>query len=123
MNFLDLLYEMHQDARINTAQGAAFRADAKGDEAYHKVHQLELKVDKLIMISEALWLLLKQNSQLSDEDLEAMVKKIDLRDGRLDGRVASCGPQYCKKCGKALQKNSPICIYCGQGKEGAVFPT
>ena len=74
---------------------------------------LELDVEKLLMITEALWTILKEQHGYSDDDLADRIAQIDMRDGKLDGKVAKEGPEYCPKCQRTLMKQRPICMYCG----------
>jgi hypothetical protein len=69
---------------------------------------------RLLMITEAFWTLLKEQHGYTDTDLAKLIAEIDLRDGRLDGRVASGPPQPCPYCGHTLAKKRPFCIYCGK---------
>ncbi len=66
------------------------------------------------MITEALWMMLKKQHGYSDDDLSKLVSEIDLRDGRLDGRVAKSPPQPCPYCKKMMARHRPLCIYCGK---------
>ena len=71
-------------------------------------------VERLLMITEALWMLLKQQHGYSDEDLQAKIMEIDMRDGKLDGKVAKTAPMPCPKCGRPMAKRRTNCIYCGE---------
>jgi len=50
-----------------------------------RIKYLEHKIDKLYMITEALWLLLKEKSNLDDENLTELIAAIDMKDGHRDG--------------------------------------
>ena len=78
-----------------------------------RVQDLEFQVERLLMISEALWGLLKEKHGYSDGDLINRVAMIDLKDGKLDGRVAKTEPQQCPKCARPLNRRHSACIYCG----------
>jgi len=74
---------------------------------------LECEVNRLAMISQALWELLKQHHpELTEEDLTNKVMEIDLSDGKLDGRVKKT-VRHCESCGRALNPRHMKCIYCG----------
>jgi len=78
-----------------------------------RIKYLEHKIDKLYMITEALWLLLKEKSNLDDENLTELIAAIDMKDGHRDGKVASSGPRNCPKCGRVNSRKQMYCIYCG----------
>jgi len=80
------------------------------------------EIERLLMITEALWLLLKHEHGYSDEDLVRQVQAIDLRDGELDGRVApDRAAAKCPQCQRPLAKNRAVCIYCGAALQRGVF--
>lgn len=92
------------------AGGAAARA---GTEVTH----LRREVNRLLMITEALWEYIREREGLTDEHLVAKIDEIDLRDGALDGRVEKVPPVDCTACGRTLAKRQPVCIYCGTDAE------
>jgi hypothetical protein len=82
---------------------------------------LQLELERVLMISEALWSILKEKFALSDEELEQRVMEIDLRDGKLDGQVARSGPAQCPHCQRPVLSRRPICLYCGQPFQPDLF--
>jgi hypothetical protein len=75
---------------------------------------LEFQVERLLMITEALWDVLKEKHGYSDGELMKRVAMIDLKDGKLDGKVAKSEPSQCPKCQRALNRRHLFCIYCGE---------
>ena len=75
--------------------------------------QLEHDVERLLMITEAMWGFLKEQHGFSDEKLIQRVMEIDLEDGRLDGRVKKTAPMQCSSCERAVARRHVKCIYCG----------
>ncbi len=66
------------------------------------------------MITEALWSILKEQHGYSDEELVKRVSEIDMRDGALDGRVATEESRVCPECNRShIARNRPRCLYCG----------
>jgi len=66
------------------------------------------------MITRALWEILQQHHGYTDDQLEEMIKTIDMRDGRLDGKEAkSTERPKCAGCGRAIMKRQTKCLYCG----------
>lgn len=88
-----------------------------GEDLRAQITLLRADVERLLMVSEALWRILQEKHGLKDGELMRRVEDIDLRDGRLDGRVAPTEPLACPKCGRTLFKRRPACVYCGQGVE------
>ena len=66
------------------------------------------------MITEALWLILQEKQGLENKELLRQMVQIDLRDGRLDGRVAPSPPEPCPKCQRIVAKGGVRCLYCGE---------
>lgn len=73
---------------------------------------IQCDVEKLFMLTEALWTILKEKHGCTDAELVQRVQEIDLRDGKLDGRVAKVNPD-CPKCSRKLMGKRPVCLYCG----------
>ena len=105
---------IYSRALASQAQTAASDAQASAREAVTETELLRHDVDRLLMITEALWTFLKKEHGNSDEELANAVKEIDLRDGRLDGRVGKSPPKACPACGKMNSSKQSRCLYCGQ---------
>ncbi len=98
----------------NLAQTTADQARRKADAVEEQLERVKCDVERLLMITEALWTVLKKDHGYSDDVLKQLVADIDLRDGKLDGRVAGGPPIPCPYCGHMLPKQRPFCIYCGK---------
>jgi len=79
-----------------------------------EVARLQGQVERLLMTTEALWNILKEKQGLDDKELLRQIVQIDLRDGKLDGHVASTPPEPCPKCQRVVAKQSVRCMYCGE---------
>lgn len=77
--------------------------------------ELEDRLDKLALICMAMWSLMRQTTQLTEEDLMQRVKEIDLLDGQADGRIT---PQVarCPACNRVMSPRHTRCLYCGKDK-------
>jgi len=102
------------------ALGAAERANMASAQAREMANRTETgirlvqhDVERLFMIAEALWSLLKEQHGYTDDELAARVTQIDMRDGKLDGKVASNGVKTCPSCNRPLSKKHLSCMYCG----------
>ena len=74
--------------------------------------QTEERLERLLLVSAALWELLRERTGLTEEDLMAKVMEIDGRDGTLDGKLPQT-PIACPDCGRAVYPRHQTCLYCG----------
>lgn len=102
----------HASQDANRASSAARRSQNAAD-------VLQTRLDRLALVTEALWTLLRERVGISDEELLERIKEVDLSDGALDGKVRH-GTRDCPQCGRVLSKRNPRCIYCGA--EGGQAP-
>jgi len=97
----------------SSATSTANSAKSEAVQATSEVNLLKSEVERLLMISEALWGFIKKEHDLEDTELFEKVLEIDARDGRIDGKVAKTKPQKCPECSHTLPKRKPFCLYCG----------
>lgn len=105
-----------QQSMGNAAAGVdASGARSAARRAESEVGLMKSEMERLLMITEALWLMLKEQHGYTDDDLIKRIAEIDLRDGRLDGRVAPDEAEVpkCPKCQRPIGKKRPTCLYCG----------
>ena len=78
--------------------------------------------ERLYLVVQAMWELLKEKAGLTDADLDAKVQEIDMRDGRLDGQDSTqTGPLTCRQCGRTILSGQAQCSWCGTQAEGGPF--
>lgn len=95
--------------------GYTFASPSTTDaEARTNVELLKHDVDRLLLISQALWMLLKKEHGYTDDVLTDLITKIDSGDGKVDGRAVKDPPVQCPNCKRANSPTRPFCIYCGQ---------
>ena len=112
---------LYSQAAASQAQSDASSAQANAREAVTETELLRHDVDRLLMLTEALWGFLKQEHGYTDEQLAEAVKAIDLRDGRLDGKAAKIPPTACPQCQRLNSAKFSRCIYCGSPLPVALF--
>ncbi|MFC4994751.1 hypothetical protein [Rubritalea tangerina] len=100
--------------RANEARTAGQEASRAAAQVRTENEAIKFDVEKLFMITEALWEILKHQHGYTDEQLTQMIQDIDLRDGKLDGKVAKTSqPTACSGCGRTLIQRQAKCLYCG----------
>jgi len=89
--------------------------------ANREVAGLRFQLDRLQMICERMWTVVKQRVGVEDAELFALMEVIDPRDGRLDGRTRPVTAE-CSRCGKVVSVRTGVCLYCGlRQSEQSVF--
>ncbi|MCP4645183.1 MAG: hypothetical protein GY851_32375 [bacterium] len=69
-------------------------------------------IQRLQLLNQALWELVRDKLNLTDADFERMAQEIDLRDGVADGRMTET-PMKCPQCGRTSNSKHWRCLYCG----------
>ena len=109
---IDILFDLYQQGRINDVENTAQESSRKATDFQGRVRQLEESIDRLVLVNAALWSLVKDRTGLTDAQLTARVRDIDLRDGVEDGKITP-NVQNCQKCGRSMNPRHRQCIYCG----------
>ncbi|MHC4562440.1 MAG: hypothetical protein ACYS8X_06670 [Planctomycetota bacterium] len=105
-----------QDAADAAARGSV--SSRRAAEAATNVRELESRLDNLLLTCMAMWSLLKEKTDLTQEELLARVEKLDLADGVADGKLQTA-PVECPQCGRTMAKRHKSCMYCGAKKLNA----
>jgi hypothetical protein len=107
-----MLWEAYQQTRIAGAERAAESAESKVDRYARKTDELQRHVERLSLACQAMWELLRECSDLNEEDLENKILEVDGRDGCVDGKI---GLQMldCPACGRKTNSKRNSCIMCG----------
>ena len=101
--------------RIGSSESNITSQNKKLDETALSTLSMRQDIEKLFLIVEALWAIVKETSNLKDEDLAELIRQIDLQDGRLDGRNSTTAEILkCAKCGKTLLHGQTRCAYRGE---------
>ena len=97
-------------------------AQAKNMAFEHRtaIRGLEHQVQRLSLLNQAMWEILRDKAKLTDADLENMARDIDLRDGIKDGEI-SAHPVRCPACKRVSNSKHYKCIYCSQEFERPIF--
>ncbi|MFA5056069.1 MAG: hypothetical protein WC562_07865 [Dehalococcoidia bacterium] len=101
--------ERQPDLEVRVLADSAGRkaSGLKGD-----IDELRQTIDKLVLITRALWEIIAESRGLNDEYLINKVNEIDLRDGTLDGKMKT-SIKKCPSCGRTMSQSRGACLYCG----------
>lgn len=114
INGLFIAGAAQQMARANRAQTAGEMAARTAADVRTQNESIQFDIEKLFMITEALWAILKDQHGYTDDQLVQMIQDIDLRDGKLDGKVAKAAERpSCAQCGRTIIRKQAKCLYCG----------
>ena len=107
--------EIEQRARVD--QVAALQADSyrRLTGTQDRLRQLEQRYERMRLVTAALWQLLKGHTGLTDADLKRYIEKVDLADGKLDGKIArKLGAIDCVHCKRRILKSAVVCPWCSK---------
>ncbi len=97
------------------AEATAARSASKASQAQRRVAEMDGRLERLTLLCTAMWELLSERFEITDEDLAEKVYEVDMRDGRLDGKVGK-EIKKCGNCGRTMNPRHASCLYCGAQK-------
>jgi hypothetical protein len=77
-----------------------------------EIKDVKHQIAKLRLANQALWEILRERLSLTNEELDAKIKEVDLRDGLQDGGMTDTGMR-CPNCGRVSNSKHAKCLYCG----------
>jgi hypothetical protein len=107
-----MIIDLYQHGLIGAAQDAAAEAKNRAQTAQELFLQMEKRVTRLSLHCQAMWELLRERAEFTDDQLAEKVLEVDLRDGRGDGRIAT-QVSDCPACGRKTNSKRTICVICG----------
>jgi hypothetical protein len=96
------------------ALSAAASAESAAREAQTKTELFQHDIDRLLLIAEALWTLMKQQQGYTDDTLVKLIQDIDQRKTTTYGTAAKDPPVACPVCNRLNTATRIVCMYCGQ---------
>jgi len=91
-------------------QAASAASDASA--AKREVMELEHALNRMRLASAAVWELVKESTQLTEDDLINKMAVLDAKDGVADGQLTR-HPRPCVQCKRTVPPKQKKCIYCG----------
>lgn len=120
------LFDVYQEATRASIYGAqALQSDStrRITDTGERLKELEQRYERMKLVTSALWQLLKSHTGLTDADLKAYIEKVDLADGKLDGKIdRKGGAMDCPECRRRILKTAVVCPWCSKRlKSGSAF--
>ncbi len=105
---------MHGAGGQSAASSArAISAENLARESQEGIRELRHQVERLSLLNQALWELIRDKAGLTDADLSRMAEEIDMRDGKADGKMDG-GAVTCPTCHRVSNAKHYKCMYCGE---------
>ena len=99
------------------AVGGLTAGGTPGEALRDRNDRLERRLEKLSLVCQALWGLVRDKTGSTEADLAGRVMDLDLSDGKLDGRRAP--GLACEACGRVSARRHARCLYCEKPRKGA----
>lgn len=97
------------------------RNESRFDGISDQIKLQKQRVDRLSLLCQAMWEIIRDNTNLSDQHLQDKIAEIDLRSGKADGRMTAAGVP-CPNCGRPVSAKHRRCLYCGaEDSTGPIF--
>lgn len=118
-----MFYPMMVGSGISNGYASLEASEAKtaAREAQTKVELLTHDIDRLLLISEALWTLLKKEHGYAGDTLVKMIEAIDHKKTNAEGVAIKDPPQLCPNCHRPNSAKRLFCLYCGEPVPGNPF--
>ena len=107
-----VFWEAQQSVGIAKAGSEASQAKSQAQQVEREMLYLSRRVERLSIACQALWELLREKTEMADDDIRSKMLEIDLRDGELDGKMTR-HPLKCAACGQMGNSSRTTCLYCG----------
>ena len=114
---MELLIDLYQQGKITEARNQAEHAVDRTKRLQDEVDDLKRKADALTIACQSLWEIVRTRLTLDEEMMLAKMQEIDLRDGKLDGKIAT-KKITCPSCARPNNTKRHSCLYCGRRLSG-----
>jgi hypothetical protein len=105
----------------NFAANAAASAESAANEAKTDVEIFKHDIDRLLLITEALWTLMKQQQGYTDDVLVGLIQDIEKQKAAAYANATKDAPAPCPFCGRLNTATRSFCMYCGKALPAKPF--
>lgn len=107
-----MIWEIQQQAKIHRANESARNAENKVERVDTDVDEIRRHLERLSLACQSMWELIRERTDLTEEDLDQKILEVDGRDGRIDGKI-SRQIADCPHCGRKTNTRRDVCLMCG----------
>ena len=108
----EIFWERNQQRKIAEVQLDASKAKGHAERIENRVYYLERRLERLSLTCQALWELLRENTEFKEDDILTKMTEVDLRDGTADGKIGYT-VLSCPTCNRPVNSKRDTCLYCG----------
>jgi hypothetical protein len=109
------LFDIYQHSKITEVGALQADSNRRLTDTGERLKELEKRYERMRLVTTALWELLKAHTGLSDADLKQYIEKVDLADGKLDGKISRKGSAIdCPSCARRILKSAVVCPWCSE---------
>jgi hypothetical protein len=106
------MLDFFQQFRIEETSRKVREIESDLQDRKYTNRDIDERISKLSLVTEAVWSFVKETNQLDDMDLINRIEKLDVRDGVKDGKVTAV-VTTCLGCAKKINTRYKTCLYCG----------
>jgi len=110
---MSIFWNLSHENRMGRLSNDTTRAENKASLAIDQMVSVEAKLNTITLACQAMWELLQESQGLTNDQLQQKMEEVDLRDGKLDGRMTPT-VETCTKCGRKTSRRRTNCLYCGE---------
>ena len=109
------LFDIYQNTRIDKVTALEADSFRRLTGTQDRLQELEHRYERMKLVTAALWQLLKAHTGLTDADLKQYIEKVDLADGKLDGKIErKGGAMDCPHCSRRIHTTAVVCPWCSK---------
>ena len=107
------MLDIFQQFQIEQNRQKTNELESEVREGRYSSQDIEERISKLSIVTQAVWSFLKETQHLDDIDLLNKIEQIDLEDGVKDGKVTAVVTD-CPACNRRINTRYRTCLYCGE---------
>ena len=120
MDLWDVFHQYQGCDVSSNNEALSNKLDTTKDSIQNGIDHVDERVSHLALLCRAMFELIQERTDISNEDLAKKMEEVDLRDGHADGKISTV-VKKCSQCGRTISPKFNRCLYCGH-QEGNADP-